>query len=165
MVRYVSGTPLAGDPGDHFWFDENHPFPPPRWHRAWLAVWYPSTKHILVFGRFPEPLRVGWTKGTHDFWGNFWAWKQASVGLVSWLVAPYRSRTKMAIGDTVQMVVWRMYLQSNMVMSGFYVKFWGVPLLQVRTSMVSQKSKDLLRNTSQVCCIPKQEAYVCLVNS
>jgi len=69
-----------------------------------------------------------------------------------------------AIGDTVQMVVWKMYLPSNMVMSGFYVKFWGVPLLQVRTSMVSQKSKDLLRNTSQVCCIPKQEACVCLVN-
>ena len=90
--------------------------------------------------------------------------KQASVGLVSWLVAPYRSRTKMAIGDTVQMVVWKMYLPSNMVMSGFYVKFWGVPLLQVRTSMVSQKSKVLLRNTSQVCCIPKQEACVCLVN-
>ena len=22
---------------------------PPRWHRAWLAVWYPSTKHSLQF--------------------------------------------------------------------------------------------------------------------
>lgn len=83
VVRYVSGTPLAGDPGDDFWFDENHPFPPPRWHRAWLAVWYPSTKHILVFGRFPEPLRVGWTKGTHDFWGNFWGnwWYRPNGGL------------------------------------------------------------------------------------
>ena len=114
---------------------------------------------------FPNRCGLDERKGPMIFGAIFGHEKQASVGLVSWLVAPYRSRTKMAIGDTVQMVVWKMYLLSNMVMSGFYVKFWGVPLLQVRTSMVSPKSKDLLRNTSQVCCIPKQEAYVCLVNS
>lgn len=91
-----------------------------------------------------EPLRVGWTKGTHAFFGQQKGHENpASVGLVSWLVASYRSKTKMELvipskwwfGKCISCQIW-LFLFSTLKF-GVYLSYKYVHLWSAKKARIS----------------------------